>query len=359
VTYSDLHHAVQVGGTESHFIKNRFLTDKDKNKPPLNLAGSNCKYYINNNYFWKNGSTNIAAQYGPVPNNQWKLIKTLGGGMVTKVTNEIHIGGSYNSDVKTHCKMRFFYSDGTTNDVEKVRHNSYRSNGQGWGGQTYTNPHPTKPVRKIQVHLHSKDNGHEKNTVVHRSDGGSNVAGPVGDVVVSDSKKTAIHNNLFRRPDENAHCIFIANAPDDGLTIHGNAFWRDSGTWRVHAVNAPAGGECSHNFFHSANTGHTVTGGIAHFDNVLGGDPKFNTTTWALGAGSVLLNKGPEEPQFNDHDGSRNDIGNRGGHAYDPTGTTSVNPVVLSGTQNIIRMNVGATTPIQIKARAAVATPAN
>ena len=87
VTYSDLHHAVQVGGTESHFIKNRFLTDKDKNKPPLNLAGSNCEYYINNNYFWKNGSSNIAAQYGPVPtaqygpvpNNQWKLIKTLGG----------------------------------------------------------------------------------------------------------------------------------------------------------------------------------------------------------------------------------------------------------------------------------------
>ena len=145
---------------------------------------------------------------------------------MTKVTNEIHIGGNYYSDVKTHCKMRFFYSDGTTNDVQKERHNSYRRDGQGWGGQTYTNPHPTKPVRKIEVHLHSQDNGHEKNTVVHRSDGGSNVAGPVGDVVVSDSKKTAIHNNLFRRPDENAHCIFIANAPDDGLTIHGNAFWR-------------------------------------------------------------------------------------------------------------------------------------
>ena len=355
VTYSDLHHAEQIGGTEAHFIKNRFLTDKQINKPPLNLAGSNCEYYINNNYFWKNGSTNIAAQYGPVPNNQWKLIKTLGGGMVTQVTNEIHIGGDYYSDVKTHCKMRFFYSDGATNDVEKVRHNSYRSHGQGWGGQTYTNPHPTKPVRKIEVHLHSQDNGHETNTVVHRSGGGSSTE----EILVSDSKKTAIHNNLFHRPDEYAHCIYIGNAPDDGLTIHGNAFWRDSGTWRVHAVNAPAGGECSHNFFHSANTGHTVTGGIAHFDNILGGDPKIDGTHSTLLAGSPLIDAGPEEPQFDDHDGSRNDISFKGGHAYDPTGTSSVNPVVLSGTQNIIRMNVGATTPIQIKARAAVATPAN
>jgi hypothetical protein len=277
----------------------------------------------------------------PVPNNQWKLIKTLGGGMVTKVTNEIHIGGSYNSDVKTHCKMRFFYSDGTTNDVEKVRHNSYRSSGQGWGGQTYTNPYPTKPVRKIEVHLYSQDNGYEKNTVVHCSGGGSST----GEILVSDSKKTAIHNNLFRRSDENAHCIYIGNAPDNGLTILGNAFWRDSGTWRVHAVNAPAGGECSHNFFHSANTGHTVTGGIAHFDNILGGDPKIDGTHSTLLPGSPLIDAGPEEPQFDDHDGSRNDISFKGGHAYDPTGTSSVNPVVLSGTQNIIRMNVGATTP--------------
>jgi hypothetical protein len=102
-----------------------------------------------------------------------------------------------------------------------------------------------------------------------------------------------------------------------------------------------------------------VTGGIAHFDNILGGDPKIDGTHSTLLPGSPLIDAGPEEPQFNDHDGSRNDISFKGGHAYDPTGTSSVNPVVLSGTQNIIRMNVGAATPIQIKARAAVATPAN
>ena len=123
----------------------------------------------------------------------------------------------------------------------------------------------------------------------------------------------------------------------------------------MHAVNGPEGTICSNNFFHSAN--HTVTGTIANYDNIVGGDPKLNTSSFALKPGSPLINAGPEEPQFNDHDGSRNDIGLYGGHAYDPAGTTSVNPVVLSGTQNIVRMNVGDTTPIVIKARAAVSTP--
>lgn len=354
VTYSDIHHVEQIGGTEAHLVKNRFLTDKDKNKPSLKLTGANCIYYINNNLFWKNGSSNIAVQYGPVPNNQWKHIKTLSGGMVTKVTNSIHIGGDYYSSTRsTTCKVSFIYSDGTKNDVQKARTNGYRTYDYGWGGQTYDNPHPSKPVREIEIHLHSQDNGHEKDTVVHRSSGTNYEA----DISISDSKKIAINNNLFRRPDGNAHCIYVGDAPDDGLSIHGNAFWRDSGTWKTSAVNAPSGGECSHNFFHSANTAHTVTGGIAHFDNVLGGDPKINTSSYTLNADSPLIDAGPEEPQFNDHDGSRNDIGMFGGHAYDPAGTTSVNPVVLSGAQNIVRMNVGDSTPIVIKARAAVSTP--
>ena len=89
----------------------------------------------------------------------------------------------------------------------------------------------------------------------------------------------------------------------------------------------------------------------------MGGDPKFDTSDWSLNAGSVLLNAGPAEPEYNDHDGSRNDVGMHGGHAYDPAGKTSVNPVVLSGDQSIFRLNLGESTPLVIKARAAVATP--
>ena len=360
VTYSDLHHARQLGGTEAHFIRNRFLCYKVKGHTALNLIGENCAHYVNNNYFYStNNNANtwavLFSNSTQVHNDSSsfgmkKSITVSPSNLIPRVTNLIHQNESW-SAVITECYMKFYYQDGTT-----ANSNTNTQNYNWSGTKTYTNPNPHKSVTKVEVYLrntrsHSSSyRAHEKDTKLHSSRSGINIVL---------SKKVSIHNNLFRRWDEYGHCILIGNAPNDGASIHGNAFWRDSGTWRVHAVNAPAGGECSHNFFHSANTGHTVTGGIAHFDNVLGGDPKFNTSTWALGAGSVLLNKGPEEPQFNDHDGSRNDIGNRGGHAYDPTGTSSVNPVVLSGTQNIIRMNVGATTPIQIKARAAVATPAN
>ena len=354
VTYSDVHHVTQNGGVEAHFINNRFLTDKNKNAPSLTLGGANCRHYIKNNYFWKDGSSDIGAQYGPVPNNQWKLIKTLPGGMITKVTNSIHIGGGkYDSTRSTHCIARYFYTDGSQVDVQKTRTNSYGSNGYGWGGQTYDNPHTTKPVLKIEIHLNSQDHGHENSTTVHYAGGFTQA----GEIVIAHALKTAIHNNLFRRTDEQAHCIYIASAPAEGASIKGNAFWRDSGTWRKHAVNAPSGGEVIHNYFHSTNADHTVTGGIAHFDNVMGGDPKFDTSDWSLNAGSVLLNAGPAEPEYNDHDGSRNDVGMHGGHAYDPAGKTSVNPVVLSGDQSIFRLNLGESTPLVIKARAAVATP--
>ena len=74
VTYSDVHHISHYGATEAYFIKNRFLTDKNKNFSPINAYGPNCKYFINNNYFWKNGSSDAISQVGPIPNNAWKWI---------------------------------------------------------------------------------------------------------------------------------------------------------------------------------------------------------------------------------------------------------------------------------------------
>ena len=359
VTYSDLHHAAQVGGTESHFIKNRLVCNKVKGHTALYLSGENGAYYVNNNYFYSsNNNANIPflSNISQVQNesNSWGMKKsiTTPSILIDRVTNIIHQNHS-SSSVITECYMKFFYQDGTT-----VNSNQNTQNYNWSGTKTYTNPNPHKTVTKVEVYLRnnygnsSSYRAHEKDTKLHLHSSRSGID-------IGLAKKVSIHNNLFRRWDEYGNCISIGNTPTNGASIHGNAFWRDSGAWRVHAVNAPAGGECSHNFFHSANTGHTVTGGIAHFDNILGGDPKIDGTHSTLLPGSPLIDAGPEEPQFDDHDGSRNDISFKGGHAYDPTGTSSVNPVVLSGTQNIIRMNVGATTPIQIKARAAVATPAN
>jgi hypothetical protein len=360
VTYSEVHHFVQNGGVEAHLNKNKFLTDKQKGNVAILMVGSNCILQVNNNTFW---STN--ASFTPVTgqidvrqvhreSSAFGVVKTLYPHCpVSKVTNLIHQSSS--NSHSTECIMRFYYSDGTTADSNK------NTQVHNWSStKTYNNPNASKFVIKIEVLLrattvsYSYYRAHEKDTRVYTL---GNVNGVHDGISVAQAKKVAIHNNLFRRWDEYGHCISIGNTPTNGTSIHGNAFWRDAGTWRKHAVNAPVGGECSHNFFHSANTAHTVTGGIAHFDNILGGDPKINIPSYSLNAGSPLINAGPEEPQFNDHDGSRNDIGMFGGHAYDPAGTTSVNPVVLSGTQNIVRMNVGDTTPIVIKARAAVSTP--
>ena len=277
--------------------------------------------------------------------HNWGVVKTFTmpcPQIVQKVTNSIK---NESSGYNAYCIVRWWYEDGSSKDSPTA------SQGSTWGGKTYNNPQVGKPVTKIEVHLQSSSSrsyrrAFEKDDKVYTVGAGINF---------HRGKKLVVYNNLFRNWHAYGNCVSLIASPSLSGEIRGNAFWRQSGTWRTHAVNGPEGTICSNNFFHSAN--HTVTGAIANYDNIVGGDPKFNTTTWALGAGSVLLNKGPEEPQFNDHDGSRNDIGLYGGHAYDPAGTTSVNPVVLSGTQNIVRMNVGDTTPIVIKARAAVSTP--
>ena len=103
-------------------------------------------------------------------------------------------------------------------------------------------------------------------------------------------------------------------------------------------------------------------GSIPSFDNITGGDPGFVDSAngdFRLSSSSQLKDAGPEEPEFNDHDGTRNDIGMYGGHFYDQNGTQSIKPVVLGSNQSTYRIDVGETTPITIKARAAVATPKN
>ena len=72
--------------------------------------------------------------------------------------------------------------------------------------------------------------------------------------------------------------------------------------------------------------------------------------------GSVV-DLGPPEPRFNDHDGSRNDIGKNGGHAYDSNGTTASRPVILSAQLAPMTIQKGVIGTVKIKTRAVVSTP--
>ena len=59
-------------------------------------------------------------------------------------------------------------------------------------------------------------------------------------------------------------------------------------------------------------------------------DPRIsNWGTLSLHSDSPCIDKGPPDAQYNDHDGSRNDIGMKGGHSYLPDGRTTDKPIVL------------------------------
>jgi hypothetical protein len=113
---------------------------------------------------------------------------------------------------------------------------------------------------------------------------------------------------------------------------------------------------CAYNYFH--NSSKKTTGGIAETNSITPSDPKFvnNSSNWNLQTTSPLKNKGPVDPEYKDHDGSRNDIGMFGGHIHDPNGTTSTVPVIISADQSAYRINKGGA-PLLIKVRAAVSTP--
>jgi hypothetical protein len=98
-----------------------------------------------------------------------------------------------------------------------------------------------------------------------------------------------------------------------------------------------------------------VIGGQA--SNNINADPVFGRgpsgeICW-LGDLSPSREKGPVDALNNDLDGSRNDQGAYGGHSYDPTGRTTLKPVVLGGEVAPVYVKRGGA--VTIKARAAVA----
>lgn len=82
---------------------------------------------------------------------------------------------------------------------------------------------------------------------------------------------------------------------------------------------------------HSSVDEALVGGGVVNLDAInadpklIGGNPYDNH----LQSTSPCIDKGPPDAQYNDLDGSRNDIGMHGGHGYLPDGRTTDKPIVL------------------------------
>jgi|GEM_PF-5986146 len=369
VTYSTIHHALQTGGAEAHFVGNNIYVNVAKGNDGIVINGANCEASIFNNHFYS-GNTIIPNNVSSTSNSEvvansqsWQNKKSidLNNIFVKEIKNEIRNGNTYtNHDAK--CKIRFLYSNGA---------DSFSNEKSRWQNTftelSYTNPHQNLTVDKVEVWLWTSSSStsfwsYEKNTKV--------IGSSFNGISVGSCKNSFIINNIFRNWDLYGNCIYASTAPIDGLIVKGNAFWRSSGAWLAHAVHSPKGADrmignspvpapdiCAYNYFQDNSKG--VTGGIVNNNNFTGADPGFvnNANNWTLKNDSILKDKGPTEAEFNDHDNSRNDVGFRGGHRYDANGWNATKPVVLSADQSHFRLTKGDGIPLIIKARAAVSTP--
>jgi hypothetical protein len=159
-----------------------------------------------------------------------------------------------------------------------------------------------------------------------------------------DAGITRVFNNTIR---DIFQGIEVQGSPA-GVEIRGNIH-RESVAGNFSVSTGFAGTIIADNNFQ-----FSVNGGVQS-DNI-NVDPLFisgpnGEINW-LNTTSPSRNVGPPDALFNDIDGSRNDQGAYGGHSYDPTGKTTLKPVVLSGDVSPLYVKRGGA--VTIKARAAV-----
>jgi len=112
-------------------------------------------------------------------------------------------------------------------------------------------------------------------------------------------------------------------------------------------IYAPLGVLVQNNLFHKIHSQSTtsVKGGVVRTDYIIE-DPKLNSD-FTLSSDSPCIDKGPPDPQYNDRDGSRNDIGMFGGHNFIPDGRTTNKPIVLGLDVTPIAVPTGGTVTIE------------
>jgi hypothetical protein len=166
-----------------------------------------------------------------------------------------------------------------------------------------------------------------------------------------DNSSTTIHNNLIyncydsdsRGNETNSGMGIFVKSPAVA-TILGNAIWGcyiSNGDLAAgdRLIGSNGSAYVRNNFFwkkpanfvnSSLVSSGLLTGNLTEnnqsavvFQNLAAGN-------FQPSSASRLINAGPEGTEYNDRDGSRNDIGMFGGHDYIPNGRNSTKPVVIS-----------------------------
>jgi len=122
-------------------------------------------------------------------------------------------------------------------------------------------------------------------------------------------------------------------------------------------IKAPASAAIRNNLLSTASfvvgtisiRSRKIVGGSQSFDDI-NSDPLFTDFAngdFTLASDSPAINAGPPDPQYNDRDGSRNDIGMFGGHNFIPDGRTTNKPIVLGLDIAPIAVPTGGTVTIE------------
>ena len=166
-----------------------------------------------------------------------------------------------------------------------------------------------------------------------------------------DNSSSTIHNNLvYDCYDSHGHgteinCgmgIFVKSPAV--ATIVGNAIWgcyvREGGTGTGNRlIGSDGSAYVRNNFFWKKPVDRVYSAFVS--SGLLTGNLTENNASALVfqdiaagnfqpSSASRLINAGPEGTEYNDRDGSRNDIGMFGGHDYIPNGRNSTKPVVIS-----------------------------
>lgn len=355
ISYSRLNLIDIVGGHYNSIINNKILGDTHPAhiRPTIYCHGQNLKLELFNNEIRSDAVAKPLSSITTTTGSTYQTSRSIIVGGILLASVKHYIRQDYSANLRdVHGRVKFIFTDGET-AYSSESHSSESS----WVTKTYNNPNPNKSVSQIDVETRQRNSttAYQAEIQLVLSNGLTYNSMPVMPVLwVPNLKKGKIYNNFF-----NNGTVLISETPSESILINSNIFWNSTNSWSNHAISAPAqsGSSATHNYFQNAS--YAVTGGLSNFDNITGGDPGFVDSAngdFRLSSSSQLKDAGPEEPEFNDHDGSRNDIGIYGGHSYDPDGTTSTYPVIVGGDQSTYRINIGETNPIVIKARAAVST---
>jgi len=246
-----------------------------------------------------------------------------------------------------YSAIRHAYLEGVT----EVTGNEFDGRGTSTVGQGFLG---------IGIDLHgAATHARIRNNYMHHY--GGNFTEDINDscigIRIDGGAKAEIINNFFYylwdgdglgNETDSAMGVFVKSTT--GTNILGNIFTS------ISIPGSPSTGDCSvwapkanvtlqYNLFY----GEAPRGGVVNLNGIsVGGfSGHMNGSTGVLNAGSPAINAGPPDAQYNDHDGTRNDLGMYGGHSYLVNGKTTNKPIVLGLQAAPIAVPVGGIITIQ------------